>query len=286
MRYRILHTTHYSYSEAVFLGSHILRLRPRSDGFQTLRQFALDIEPTPELMSDQLDMLGNVCVGLNFFNQPLTHLKIQTQSEVETHATNPFNYVLEPWATTLPLDYPSSALMGLAPYLHQPITAPVASSVADWAQQLLYEVDQNLSQFLTTLTQCIYNRCNYVVRETGAPLPASVTWQQKQGTCRDFAVLFMEVCRSVGIAARFVSGYQEGDPDQLNHDLHAWVEAYIPGGGWRGFDPTHGLAVANRHIALAVGIHPTQAAPVTGSIREGQIVQSTLTTQISVKQLD
>ena len=285
MRYRIVHTTHYSYRQPVFLGSHLLRLHPRSDGHQTLQRFSIDVDPTPELISDQLDVLGNVCTGLSFFNQTLPHLRIQTQSEVETHATNPFNYLLEPWATTLPIDYPNSVLAGLTPYLHQSIATPVGASVTELAQRLLSEVDYDLSQFLTALTQCIYNHCTYVIRETGAPLPASITWQKKQGTCRDFAVLFMEVCRSVGVAARFVSGYQEGDPEQLNHDLHAWVEVYMPGGGWRGFDPTHGLAVADRHVALAVGIDPKQAAPVTGSIREGQRVESTLTTQISVKPL-
>ncbi|MGF1521238.1 MAG: transglutaminase domain-containing protein [Leptolyngbyaceae cyanobacterium] len=286
MRYQISHTTAYSYSQAIFLGSHTLRLRPRSDALQTLKQFSVTIDPTPEIVSDQIDLLGNVCTEISFLNASLTALKIQTHAEVETHCTNPFNYLLEPWATTLPIDYPNSILVGLTPYLQQPLTAPIAATVSDLAQKLVHEAEGNLSHFLTLLNQRIYDRCAYVVREQGAPLPASVTWQNQQGTCRDFAVLFMEVCRSVGVAARFVSGYQEGDPEQANHDLHAWIEVYIPGGGWRGFDPTHGLAVTDRHIALAVGAYPKQAAPVTGSIREGQLVKSTLETQISVKQLD
>ncbi|MEL6384711.1 MAG: transglutaminase family protein [Cyanobacteria bacterium J06626_18] len=286
MRYQISHTTCYSYSQAVFLGSHTLRLRPRSDTLQTLKQFSLTVAPVPEITSDQIDLLGNSCTEVNFLNTPLSDLKIQTHAEVETHCANPFNYLLEPWATTLPIDYPNSVLVGLTPYLHQSLIAPIAASVTDFAQQLVYEVDGNLSHFLTLLNQRIYDRCAYVVREQGAPLPASVTWQKQQGTCRDFAVLFAEVCRSVGVAARFISGYQEGDPEQRNHDLHAWAEVYIPGGGWRGFDPTHGLAVTDRHVALAVGAYPKQAAPVTGSLREGQLVKSALKTQISVKQLD
>ena len=286
MRYQISHTTCYGYSQAVFLGRHTLRLRPRSNPFQTLKQFSITIDPKPELMSGQIDWLGNTCTEVSFLNTSLGELNIQTQAEVETHCTNPFNYLSEPWATTLPIDYPNSVLIGLTPYLQQPLTAPIAASVTELAQQLVHEVDSNLSHFLTLLNQRIYDRCAYVIRERGAPLPASVTWQKQQGTCRDFAVLFMEVCRSVGVAARFISGYQEGDPEQENHDLHAWAEVYIPGGGWRGFDPTHGLAVTDRHIALAVGAQPQQAAPVTGSIREGQLIKSTLKTQISVKQLD
>lgn len=286
MRYQISHTTSYSYSQAVFLGSHTLRLRPRSDSYQTLQKFAIDVEPIPELISDQIDFLGNGATEIRFFNTPLSHLKIQTHSEVTTHCTNPFNYLLEPWATTLPIDYPTSVLTALKPYLHQPLTGAIAVDVTDLAQQLIHEVDGDVIRFLTTLTQRIYEHCTYVVREKGNPLPASITWQKKQGTCRDFAVLFLAACRAVGVAARFVSGYQEGDPQQAKHDLHAWAEAYIPGGGWRGFDPTHGLAVTDRHIALAVGAAPAQAAPVTGSLREGQLIRSTLTTQITVKKLD
>lgn len=285
MRYQIAHTTHYTYSEAVCLGHHTLRLRPRSDGYQTLGQFSLDIAPNPELVSDQLDLFGSACVEVWFSRQVTSHLTIRTLSEVETHCTNPFNYLASPWAMTLPIDYPHSVAAGLTPYMHQTIGAGASAQVIDLAQQLLYEADGQLSTFLTLLTQRIYTCCTYVVREQGPPLPSGITWQQKQGTCRDFAVLFMDVCRAVGVAARFVSGYQEGDPDQSNHDLHAWVEAYIPGGGWRGFDPTHGLAVADRHIALAVGAQAHQAAPVTGSVRGGTVAQSTLVTQITIQQL-
>ncbi|NER81275.1 MAG: transglutaminase family protein [Leptolyngbya sp. SIO1D8] len=286
MRYQISHTTHYTYTQSVFLSNHVLRLRPRSDAHQTLHHFAIDITPTPELLSEQIDLFGGSCLGLWFANKKTSDLKIQTYSEIETHCTQPFQYLIEPWATTLPIDYSSSVLNSLMPYFHGALALPVAANVLELAHEVLHEVDHNLSFFLTTLTQYIYNRCTYVVREKGSPLPSGITWQAKQGTCRDFVVLFMDACRAVGIAARFVSGYQEGDPDQEMHDLHAWAEVYVPGGGWRGFDPTHGLAVSDRHVALAVGVSPQQATPVTGSLREGQMVQSNLTTQITVKRLD
>jgi transglutaminase-like putative cysteine protease len=150
------------------------------------------------------------------------------------------------------------------------------------AQHIFHEVHGNLSYFLTTLTQQIYDACAYGVRPQGDPLPAGVTWETKQGSCRDFTVLFMEACRAVGLAARFVSGYHEGDPDHPANDLHAWAEVYVPGGGWRGFDPTLGLAVSDRHIPLAAAAHPRQAAPVTGALREGTTARSTLTTHIEI----
>jgi transglutaminase-like putative cysteine protease len=76
----------------------------------------------------------------------------------------------------------------------------------------------------------------------------------------------MEVCRAMGLAARFVSGYQEGDLDQDERHLHAWVEVYLPGGGWRGYDPTHGLAIADRHMALVASAVPSYASPIVGAI--------------------
>jgi transglutaminase-like putative cysteine protease len=94
----------------------------------------------------------------------------------------------------------------------------------------------------------------------------------------------MDACRSVGLAARFVSGYQQGAPD-LEHDLHAWAEVYLPWAGWRGYDPTQGLAVADQHIALAASARPEQAAPIVGSFR-GAAATATLTASISIARAD
>lgn len=95
----------------------------------------------------------------------------------------------------------------------------------------------------------------------------------------------MDACRAVGLGARFVSGYQEGDPEQERRDLHAWAEVYLPGGGWRGYDPTHGLAVADRHVALAAGMRPALAAPITGTFR-GTGASSRMQTDIKINVSD
>ena len=97
--------------------------------------------------------------------------------------------------------------------------------------------------------------------------------------------MFVAVCRAVGLAARFVSGYQEGDleSDQPN-DLHAWAEVYIPGGGWRGFDPTLGLAVGDRHVAIAAAADPKQAAPVSGTLRSASQAKTLLESKILLRE--
>jgi transglutaminase-like putative cysteine protease len=149
----------------------------------------------------------------------------------------------------------------LCPYTINP--DPVAVQLA---QEISLEVEGNTLSFLSNLNQHIYLNCQYTTRHKGDAWAPAITWNRKEGSCRDLAVLFMDVCRAVGIATRFVSGYQEGDPDTEDYHLHGWVEAYIPGGGWRGYDPTHGLAVADRHISLVASAFPRYTIPVSGAI--------------------
>ncbi len=144
----------------------------------------------------------------------------------------------------------------------------------------------NHAYFLTRLTQLIPEKCVYQQRLEGMPYPAAVTLSKQTGTCRDFTVLFMAVCRAVGLAARFVSGYQEGDLENTSHDLHAWAEVYVPGGGWRGFDPTLGLAVSNRHVAIAAAANPKDAAPVSGTLQSGQQAETTLESNIKLEAIN
>lgn len=286
MQYRIRHFTCYRYSQSVALGPHLLRLRPRSDGAQHLSCFQLAVDPKPATQSTLVDLEGNTAIALWFGAEKASRLTVETVSTVETCRSNPFDYFMEPWAASFPVDYPASLVNCLQPYLQSPMFPAIAPGVVELAQNLLFEVQGNVGYFLTALTQKIYETCEYTVRDVGPPHPAGVTWDQKRGSCRDLAVLFMAACRSLSLAARFVSGYQEGDPQRPEHELHAWVEVYVPGGGWRGFDPTLGLAVADRHVVLAAGAHPGQAAPVVGALLEGSSATSTLETQVELEILD
>ena len=96
----------------------------------------------------------------------------------------------------------------------------------------------------------------------------------------------------MGLAARFVSGYEVGDPETPQWELHAWAEVYLPGAGWRGYDPTHGLAVGDRHIALVASAIPAYCAPVLGEVtpdrpfvETGKSVQSSLTSTVKIEAL-
>ena len=288
MHYKVAHSTTYQYAQAVRLRPHTLLLCPRSDGAQQLEKFDVQIEPSPKQQTYFLDINGNTCIKLSF-ETAIASLHITTTSEVTTRRENPFDYLSEPWALSFPIDYPSSLAAQLSPYLAVPpgqgIDSANMPAILELAQSVMQEVNGNVGQFLTQLTQSIQTSCDYQQRLEGPALAPAITLSQGSGTCRDFAVLFVAVCRAVGIAARFVSGYQEGDPDGP-HDLHAWAEAYVPGGGWRGFDPTLGLAVGDRHIALAAAIEPKQAGPVIGKLYPGQKAETTLESSIELTLLD
>ena len=124
-------------------------------------------------------------------------------AKIETNCTNPFAYILEPWAIAFPFDYPSSLVQQLKPYL-KPHGAVIDSTALELGQEIAIAASNNTLNFLFALNQRIYQDCKYSIRDTGAPFSPGITWRNKQGTCRDYAVLFIEVCRAMGIAARFV----------------------------------------------------------------------------------
>ncbi len=265
MRYSITHTTTYTYSEPVALQAHTLRLCPRSDSWQTLDNFQLQITPTPLQTSDYTDLDGNRLIKVWFDPRPSDRLEIVTNSQITTHQINPFSYLAESYAINLPIDYPSSLATQLQSYLRPSVAIdPVAMEIA---QDLAVEAEDKIATFLMLLNRKINTYCHYAVRATGRSLPPGFTWRSRSGTCRDFTLLFMEVCRAAGLAARFASGYQEGDVAAGEHYLHAWAEVYLPGAGWRGYDPTLGIVVSDRHIALVSSVEPSYTAPVSGGFR-------------------
>ncbi len=261
MRYQIHHHLTYTYPEPVQLSPQILRLHPRCDSTQTIQAWQLTLDPPPLRRYHNIALDGSTEVQV-VYNQAISHWHIHMETEVITHRDNPFDFLLEPWAVTLPVDYPQALAQELRPYWEAP-PDPVATTLA---QELVVATEGQVLAFLQELNQTLYRECTHFIRPAGAPWPAGMTWQRRRGACRDLTVLFMAACRAVGLAARFVSGYHEGDPDWQHRHLHAWAEVYLPGGGWRGYDPTHGLAVHDRYVALTARPRPQDTLPVTGAI--------------------
>jgi len=256
-------------------------LKPREDFAQKLESFQLEIQPTPTGQADSLDLFNNHQTTAWFSGQQ-SQLTLRTHFKVHTTLSNPFHYLItDPQVLKLPAKYSLENQLVLAPFLRpQP-----DKSVENLAQTLVRESDDSALSFLYHMTDYLKNEFHHIIRPQGDPLPAHKTLQRKEGACRDLAVLFMDLCRSLGLAARFVSGYKY-DPDSKDKkELHAWAEVYLPGAGWRGYDPTWGLAVAEQHIPLVSGPTAQDAEPITGTFR-GTGVLSRMDYEVEIKSLE
>jgi transglutaminase-like putative cysteine protease len=261
MKITVTHSTVYRYDFPVFLEPHIFRLRPRTNSSQRLLAFDIQITPTPAGTTECLDQDGTLALNA-WFNTPTRELSVLSRFTVEMLRQNPFDYILTGQSLHLPLWYQDPICAALAPYRND---AHVAASVKQYAQWIAAVAQWNTLSFLLALSRQIFQSCRQVIRPDGPPWPSDRTLSAQEGSCRDLAVLFCDVCRVMGLAARFVSGYECASANS-NQDsyMHAWAEVYLPGIGWRGYDPARGLAVSNGHVAVAAGFDHDLASPVAG----------------------
>ena len=272
------HTTVYRYEAPVVLEPHIFRLRPRTNSAQRVLSFDLQITPPPAGTAECLDQDGNLALNA-WFHSPTSALHVRSQFTAETLRENPFDYVLTGESLTLPLWYRESLSLALAPYRND---KNVSDSVKLFATSIAAGSPGDALLFLTAANWTIYHKFRQVVRPDGPAWTSAQTLQAMEGSCRDLAVLLCDICRAMGIAARFVSGYEGASATSDHPYMHAWAEVYLPVIGWRGYDPSRGLAVSNQHIALAAGFDPELAAPVSGwySGAFGSAMETSLTLTI------
>ena len=271
MRFRIRHRTTYAYSAPVRLGPHVLRLRPRDDGTQRLDAFALAIDPAPLRRATATDAAGNV-VTHAWFDGSTTALAIESVFAVETLRTDPADYVPDVAFAGLPAWYAASDAMLLAPYRIR--EAPDAT-VDAYAAAIAARSAPHPFAFLAALNAALFDEFHAHIREGGPSRAPAQTLAARAGACRDLTTLFIDAARGQGFAARFVSGYRRGDLARPDRHLHAWAEVFVPGGGWRGYDPVEGQPVADAHVALAAGPAQLDTMTVEGSFA-GAGVHSTL----------
>jgi transglutaminase-like putative cysteine protease len=264
----------------VFLEPTTLRLTPRHDGSQRLLRHRLEILPTPAGWSRVLEPDGTDAI-VGWFEHTHAELTIAMEAVVETLRANPFDWIVtDPGVRTLPAVYSDAVARSLAPCL---ATDGADPAVTAWARGLADEVKGDSAAFLMHLADHIHHGFAHIGRLEGDPFSPADTLLERQGACRDTAMLFVEACRAVGLASRFVSGYSMHHPPEVSeHELHAWAEVYLPGAGWRGYDPSLGLAVADGHVALAATPDHRLAAPVTGSYR-GTGVLSDMRYELTVR---
>jgi transglutaminase-like putative cysteine protease len=263
----VRHVTVYRYSEPVKLGEHRMMFRPRESHDLRLVRTKLDIRPYPAELRWLHDVFDN-SIAIASFRNPTVELRFDSTVTLEHIETALPDYALEIEAQTYPFQYAEDDAPDLARAL---IRRYPGDEVTRWAARFLSPTGStDTRMLLETMTLGIRNEFTYVRRpEKGVQRPED-TLRLHSGSCRDFAVFMMEAVRSLGLAARFVSGYifvPEAEPSAVASGgaTHAWMQVYLPGAGWVDFDPTNS-GLGNRNlIRVAVAWDHGQALPLWGS---------------------
>ena len=279
MKIKYIHNLEYSYEELVQLGEHRLCIKPRSHGFQRLLNFDLKISPKPKILYPLLAASGEEINRITFEGYT-NNLSIKSISEVETlKHPDIFDGVKErdltlPFCRSIINRDLQGALEGWMPNgQHDP-------SAVELAQEALAGSSNNALSFIYQLIEIIQERVKYTKRHIGPAWPASRTLKERVGSCRDLAMIMVEACRSVGIPSRFVSVYHFEDPLPNEYDLHAWAELYIPGAGWRGFDPSGKGLIDERYLTLVSSSKSNLTAVITGNFRGRTNIKNNLSWEI------
>jgi transglutaminase-like putative cysteine protease len=269
VRLNIHHTTSYRYARTVNFGPHLLMVRPREGHSLHIESSQLEIYPEHRLRWIQ-DIYGNSIARVEF-PKASNELRVISQVTVQHYDGNPFDFILAPHAVTYPFTYDAIEQPDVAPYLI-PDFPDAAAAVKEWIRPFSQPgAAVPTLDLLTQLNQEIRVDFGYARREEAGVQNPAETILKGSGSCRDFAVLFMEACRHLGLAARFVSGYLHTpqDPGGQHGSTHAWADVYLPGAGWKGFDPTGGMLACDLHVPVGVARHPAGAAPISGSFSGG-----------------
>ena len=262
-RLNIHHVTEYQFSVPVSLLPHRLLLRPRENHNVRIESSVLEIFPAHSLQWKR-DVLDN-SVAVVAFPEPADRLRIGSNVVIQHYEENPFDFLVDDYAVNHPFDYVEQERADLAPF-REAVYPADREAVQRWLDGLGLLQPMQTFTLLDRVNRELVGRFFYQMREEPGVQPPAQTLARNSGSCRDFAALFMEACRHLGLASRFVSGYlYTSDIDTGNASTHAWAEVYLPGAGWKGFDPTSGEVTGNRHIAVAVARHPEAVPPVAGS---------------------
>ncbi len=286
-RLTVNHTTVYKYHRPVMFNEHRLMFRPRDSHDMRLLESRLTISP-PATVRWLHDVFGN-STAIASFEAAASELRFEAAIELEHYGITNDAFPIEPRARTVPFPYTDDerADLGRAVERHYPDPDGL---VEQWVAAFCQPGGTPTERLLVDMTAAVKSLFRYVERHApGVQTPAE-TLRKQSGTCRDFALFLMEAARSVGIGARFVSGYLY-DPAVDGADAgivgagatHAWVQLYLPGAGWVEFDPTNGIVGGPALIRVAVARDPSQAIPITGTYNGAPDDFAGLTVEVTVR---
>jgi uncharacterized protein (DUF2126 family)/transglutaminase-like putative cysteine protease len=274
MQVAVRHHSRYSYARAVALGPQLVQLRPAPHCRTAILSYSLEVTPADRLLSWQFDPLANH-VARVIFPGRTNEFVVDVKLVAELAPVNPFDFVMVPGAATMPFEYAEDVARDLEPYLLCEEPGPL---LEEFVGSLAVQGQPTVS-FLVGLNARLRDEIGYTTRFEHGVQSCEETLELGTGSCRDTAWLLVQLCRQLGLAARFVSGYlvqlaNEDDPTspaEDSADLHAWAEVYLPGAGWIGMDPTSGLLTAEGHIPLACSTTATGAAPISGTVEAADV---------------
>lgn len=271
----VTHRTTYRYHRPVELGEHRLMCRPRDSHDLRLIDTTLYIEPLAAGLRWMHDVFGNSIAIATFGEAAVDQVVFESAFRAEHYPSAPQALSMEGYALTLPFSYPADELKDLAPTMERHYPDPEKKLDA-WARAIASTPGHHTLEALIAMNSAIKQQFRYAAREEAGVQPPLETLHLGSGSCRDFAVFMMEAARSLGLAARFVSGYlyDEGlvgaQADAQTSivgggSTHAWVQVFLPGAGWVELDPTNALVGGQNLIRVAVARDASQAAPLVGS---------------------
>jgi uncharacterized protein (DUF2126 family)/transglutaminase-like putative cysteine protease len=272
------HRTQYRYDKAVSIGPQVIRLRPAPHCRTPILSYSLSVTPARHLLNWQLDAHNNHLARL-LFREKTNEFVVEVDLVAELSPFNPFDFFLEPGVEDYPFEYAPELAKDLEPYRSGGTAGPLLQV---FLEKLSRETRGTIS-FLVDLNRRVRDEIDYVTRLDLGVQTCEQTLENCTGSCRDSAWLMVQILRHSGIAARFVSGYliqlaadenpSEGPsgPPTDSADFHAWAEAFLPGAGWIGMDPTSGLFAGEGHIPLVCTPNASQAAPIEGTVEPANV---------------
>ena len=268
----------YQYGTPASFSPHIARIFPRTDLFVRVARTSFSTDPTADVQMRR-DLFDNV-IAYCFYPEILQELPFRLAVELEMQERNPFHFLLDSGGLTIPCGYSPDERLLLEAFLipHFPFEAP--GPLAPAASRPTVET-------LVTMNSWIHKNLAYERRDEGEARSPEETLRRGTGSCRDFSVLFADALRQNGVAARLASGFVwEGDKAEEDRKaesaMHAWVEAYLPGAGWIGMDPTNGAFCDHHFVTTAVGLRPVDISPVGGTYYGHKEIASSLVAKLEI----
>jgi hypothetical protein len=238
-------------------------MRPRESHGVRLEKCSFNISPNYRIR--WIRDLHENNVAIVEFTDSASELMIEGEFFLEVVERNPFDFIIAPEAAEYPFSYDHELFTELVP-LSRNIYVRDVDRIRDWLHPFWHPGKRlGTLELLQELNTNIYRTFRYRRREEKGVQSPAETLENNSGSCRDFATLFMEACRFLGLAARFVSGYMYSSEITGRMSMHGWVEVYLPGAGWIGFDPSWGILAASHYIPAAVSRHSEHAPPISGT---------------------